>query len=283
MWRVIFVVRHSVQRLGAARVIDRVEPARGSRSCTTGPSGSPAASAETLSTSSASALAIPSASASSTTTAGWCRSSRSILDASIVGRSASSPLAHSERARSGQETGSSSSGTSGNPTHVLGPHRARAARSPMCSVHTSPMRRHACCVRRSDMLSGFRTSKDRRQSDMPRAGGVTTPELAASPTPGPERHLCARSARHLCARSARHLPWHRGPVQNGHPCAGLYPSAGEVLGVLVTIYQEIADDAPARAKRRRLLALIWGLTNSQRLVVPPARRPRVDRSSPSGR
>ncbi|MDQ3299443.1 MAG: four helix bundle protein [Myxococcota bacterium] len=59
--------------------------------------------------------------------------------------------------------------------------------------------------------------------------------------------------------------------------------ANEVKGSLdlALAWRYIADDAPARAKLRRLLALIWGLTNSQRLVVPPSRRPRADRSSPS--
>ncbi len=48
--------------------------------------------------------------------------------------------------------------------------------------------------------------------------------------------------------------------------------ANEVKGSLdlALAWGYIADDAPARAKLRRLLALIWGLTNSQRLVLPRA-------------
>ena len=37
----------------------------------------------------------------------------------------------------------------------------------------------------------------------------------------------------------------------------------------------VIDDSGARAKLRRLLALMWGLTNSKRLVVQPARKPRT--------
>ena len=52
--------------------------------------------------------------------------------------------------------------------------------------------------------------------------------------------------------------------------------ANEVKGSLdlALAWGYIRDDAAARDKLRRLLALCWGLTNSQRLVVQPSRSPR---------
>ncbi|MBA3392301.1 MAG: four helix bundle protein [Deltaproteobacteria bacterium] len=57
--------------------------------------------------------------------------------------------------------------------------------------------------------------------------------------------------------------------------------ANEVKGSLdlALAWGYIADDSPARATLRRLLAMLWGLTNSQRLVVAPSRKPRTARSS----
>jgi four helix bundle protein len=51
--------------------------------------------------------------------------------------------------------------------------------------------------------------------------------------------------------------------------------ANEVKGSLdlALAWGYIADDAAARVKLCRLLALCWGLTNSQRLVVPSRTRP----------
>lgn len=53
--------------------------------------------------------------------------------------------------------------------------------------------------------------------------------------------------------------------------------ANEVKGSLdlALAWGYIGDDSAARDKLRRLLALCWGLTNSQRFVVakPPSRRP----------
>ena len=56
--------------------------------------------------------------------------------------------------------------------------------------------------------------------------------------------------------------------------------ANEVKGSLdlALAWGYIADDSAAREKLRRLLALCWGLTSSQRLVVQPARKPRTSRS-----
>ena len=50
--------------------------------------------------------------------------------------------------------------------------------------------------------------------------------------------------------------------------------ANEVKGSLdlALAWGYVVDDSRARDKLRRLLAMCWGLTNSQRLVVPPRKR-----------
>jgi len=62
--------------------------------------------------------------------------------------------------------------------------------------------------------------------------------------------------------------------------------ANEVKGSLdlALAWGYIADDSAVREKLRRLLALCWGLTKSQRLVGQSSRKPRTARrgDSPSG-